>query len=76
VLALISPGSLMRMSAAEVESIFELPLSVLLDPSAPTRRAAMFNGVRREYWVWPHATHDIWGATAALLVRLAHRLRG
>jgi 8-oxo-dGTP pyrophosphatase MutT (NUDIX family) len=76
VLALISPGSLMRMSAAEVESIFELPRSVLLDPSAPTRRAAMFNGVRREYWVWPHATHDIWGATAALLVRLAHRLRG
>jgi 8-oxo-dGTP pyrophosphatase MutT (NUDIX family) len=32
-------------------------------------------GVWREYWVWPHPDHYIWGATAAILVRLAERLR-
>jgi hypothetical protein len=32
-------------------------------------------GVWREYWVWPHPQHFIWGATAAILVQLAQRLR-
>jgi hypothetical protein len=27
-------------------------------------------------WVWPHDDHHIWGATAAILVSLARRLRG
>jgi hypothetical protein len=60
---------------AEVESIFILPLSVLLDPSAPERRRAQFRGRQREFWVWPHPDHYIWGATAAILVNLAQRLR-
>ena len=32
-------------------------------------------GVWRQYWVWPHPEQFIWGATAAILVRLAERLR-
>jgi len=32
--------------------------------------------VWREYWVWPHPDHYIWGATAAILVHLARELRG
>jgi 8-oxo-dGTP pyrophosphatase MutT (NUDIX family) len=66
----------LRPSAAEVEAVFELPLSVLLDPDAPQRRRAHFRGRWREFWVWPHPEHDIWGATAAILVNLAARLRG
>jgi hypothetical protein len=30
----------------------------------------------REFWVWPHERHYIWGATAAVLVNLARLLRG
>ncbi len=63
-------------SAAEVEAVFELPLSVLLDPAAPQRRRAHFRGRWREFWVWPHPEHYIWGATAGILVNLASRLRG
>ncbi len=66
----------LRPSAAEVEAVFELPLSVLLDPAAPQRRRAHFRGRWREFWVWPHPEHYIWGATAGILVNLASRLRG
>ncbi len=62
-------------SPDEVESLFVLPLSVLLDPAAPQRRRSHFRGAWREFWVWPHPDHYIWGATAAMLVHLAHRLR-
>ena len=66
----------LRPSAAEVEAVFELPLSVLLDPDAPQRKRAHFRGRWREFWVWPHPEHYIWGATAGILVNLASRLRG
>ena len=47
--------------------------------AARSRRAAApaphVRGVWREYWVWPHPDHYIWGATAAILVHLAQKLR-
>ncbi len=76
VLALLSQGFVSRPSAQEVEAVFQLPLAVLLDPDAPQRHSAMSRGTLRQYWVWPHAEHHIWGATAAMLVHLARRLRG
>ncbi len=75
VLALLRPGFATAASASEVDAVFQLPLAVLLDPQAPRRRAVMVGGVSRGYWVWPHPEHDIWGATAAMLVQLAARLR-
>jgi 8-oxo-dGTP pyrophosphatase MutT (NUDIX family) len=62
-------------SPHEVETVFCLPLGVLLDPAAPQRRRSHVRGAWREFWVWPHPDHYIWGATAAMLVHLAHRLR-
>jgi 8-oxo-dGTP pyrophosphatase MutT (NUDIX family) len=75
VLAIIPDGLRLRPNPHEVEAIFTLPLKTLLDPAAPERRRAEFRGRNREFWVWPHADHYIWGATAAILVHLAHRLR-
>ena len=76
VLALLTPGFAEIPSPDEVEAVFQLPLAVLLDPGAPTRQRALFRGTWREYWVWPHPEHHIWGATAEILVHLAKRLRG
>jgi hypothetical protein len=59
-----------------VEALFVLPMAVLLDPEAPRRQRAPWRGHWREFWVWPHPEHYIWGATAAILVRLAAVLRG
>ena len=80
VLALLPSGMALealslRPSPHEVDAVFELPLSVLLDPEAPQRRSAVLRGRERAFWVWPHPQHHIWGATAAILVNLAARLR-
>ena len=75
VLGLVRPGLTYVASPDEVDAVFELPFSTLLDPSAPRRESHMSFGQMREYWVWPHAEHRIWGATAAILVHLADQLR-
>jgi 8-oxo-dGTP pyrophosphatase MutT (NUDIX family) len=75
VLGLLPPGLALRPAPDEVEAVFELPIGVLLDPSAPKRRRHHVRGIWREYWVWPHPEHYIWGATAAILVHLAQKLR-
>lgn len=76
VVALLAPPLHLTPHAGEVEECFELPLSVVLDPAAPERRRAEFQGRAREFWVWPHERHYIWGATAAILLNLARLLRG
>jgi 8-oxo-dGTP pyrophosphatase MutT (NUDIX family) len=75
VLAVLPPYLSYVRSTDEVESIFELPIEVVLDADAPRLQRQHVRGVWREYWVWPHPEHYIWGATAAILVRLAERLR-
>jgi 8-oxo-dGTP pyrophosphatase MutT (NUDIX family) len=81
VVGLLTPGAeiaalRLRPSAHEVAEVFELKLSVLMDPAAPRLRQATFRGRTRTFWVWPHPEHDIWGATASILMNLAARLRG
>lgn len=76
VVALLRPPLTLAHDPAEVEEPFELPLSLVLDPAAPQRRRAEHKGRVREFWVWPHERHYIWGATAAILVNLARVLRG
>jgi len=75
VLGLLPPGLALRPAPAEVECVFEMPLALLLDPLAPQRQRHESRGNLREYWVWPHPQHFIWGATAAILVHLAQKLR-
>ncbi len=75
VVGLLAPGFKMVLAAAEVDCVFELPLQVLLDPEAPKLQRAELKGRSREFWVWPHEQHYIWGATAAILVKLAQVLR-
>jgi 8-oxo-dGTP pyrophosphatase MutT (NUDIX family) len=75
VLSVLPPDLIYQVSPHEVEAIFELPMDVVMDPDAPRRQRQHVGGVWREYWVWPHPDHFIWGATAAILVQLAQRLR-
>ncbi len=77
VVGLVAEAVLAGLQAhpAEVEEMFVLPLAVVTDPKAPRRLRMQRRGEWREYWVWPHARHLIWGATAAILVQLAERLR-
>jgi 8-oxo-dGTP pyrophosphatase MutT (NUDIX family) len=75
VVALLRPPFDLRHDPGEVAEAFEYPLAQLLDPAAPQRRSQEFRGRLREFWVWPHERHYIWGATASMLVTLAAVLR-
>jgi 8-oxo-dGTP pyrophosphatase MutT (NUDIX family) len=75
VVGLVPAGLAYVPAPGEVDSVFELSLTVLLDPAAPARQRAFLRGAWREYWAWPHAEHEIWGATAAILLDLAQMLR-
>jgi 8-oxo-dGTP pyrophosphatase MutT (NUDIX family) len=75
VLGLVPPGLRYHPTPGEVDAVFELPIDVLLDPSAPRQERQERDGIMRDVWVWPHPQHYIWGATAAILVHLAERLR-
>lgn len=75
VLGVLMPGFDLRPAPDEVEAVFELSIDVLLDPGAPKQQRRQVRGMWREFWVWPHPDHYIWGATAAILVHLAQKLR-
>ena len=75
ILGLLPPGLTYNPSPREVDAIFEFPFATLLDPDAPKRQRQHVRGQWREYWVWPHPDHFIWGATAAIMHHLAGKLR-
>ncbi|MCU4161955.1 CoA pyrophosphatase [Acidiphilium sp. AL] len=62
-------------SPGEVAAIFPLGLGDLLNPALPEWRRAHWRGGTRDFPVWPHPDHVIWGATAWILFRLAEALR-
>ncbi len=65
----------LTLSPHEVEHAFELVLPALLDPATAERRSREWRGRARHFWVIAHPEQYIWGATAAILVGLAARLR-
>ncbi|WP_376095501.1 CoA pyrophosphatase [Roseomonas sp. CCTCC AB2023176] len=75
VIALLDPPLALTPAPEEVAEVFEYPLARLLDPAAPRRESGVFGGRTREYWIWPHDRHRIWGATATMLRSLALALR-
>ncbi|HEX8387539.1 MAG TPA: CoA pyrophosphatase [Sphingomonas sp.] len=75
VIGVTLPDLALRPSEAEVAGVFEAPLAFLLD-RANHREAEMdWKGRRRTYWEIEWEDKRIWGATAAMIVNLARRLR-
>ena len=58
----------------EVAEIFEAPLEHFLDPQRYQRHEYHFNGRHRHYVAIPYQGRYIWGATAGMLLSLAHIL--
>ncbi len=57
----------------EVEEIFDVPLSFLLDPANRLDGEGHFQGHKRFYYSYAYQEHRIWGATAGMLANLAAR---
>ena len=74
VLGIVPPGLVLVPAADEVAAVFEVPLAFLLDPANHEHRQSEWQGRTRSYYVIPWPEHEIWGATAAIIVNLARRL--
>lgn len=70
VLGLIQPPLELTPDPREVESVFEVPLSFLLDPANRQRRTRELQGRSVGFYVFEYQGHMIWGATAGMLVNL------
>lgn len=79
VLGVIAPDLPLVPHDREVAAVFEVPLGYVLDPANHVQRETRFAGETRYYveipWDDDGTPRRIWGATAAILVNLAARLR-
>jgi 8-oxo-dGTP pyrophosphatase MutT (NUDIX family) len=74
VVGALAPGFALVPEPREVAEVFEVPLAFLLDPANRRRESREIAGRQRRYYAFTYAGHEIWGATAAIIVNLAERL--
>ncbi|GGB16503.1 hypothetical protein GCM10011380_02490 [Sphingomonas metalli] len=75
IVGVIPPDLPLIPAEAEVASVFEVPLSFLLDTRNHRPGSAVFRGAERRFIEIPWQDRRIWGATAAMLVNLSRRLQ-
>lgn len=74
VVALISPAFALVLNRAEVDDVFEVPLSFLMTPANHARHSREWKGVQRSFYAMPYGERYIWGVTAGILRGLYERL--
>jgi len=71
VVGLVDPRFTAEPNPQEVDQVFEVPLSFLMNPAHHRRHAHEAEGLRREWFSMPYRQgpheHFIWGATAGML---------
>jgi 8-oxo-dGTP pyrophosphatase MutT (NUDIX family) len=72
--ARVRPGFTLRISEAEVDDAFEVPLAFLMNPANHQVHSKEFRGIARSYYAMPFAERYIWGATAGILRVLYERI--
>lgn len=74
VLGVVPPDLTLRINRDEVDEVFEVPLSFLLEPANRVERIVDWQGRKRGYLEIMHEGRRIWGATAAIIANLSYRL--
>ena len=74
VLATVRTGFSLVANPGEVEAVFDVPLSFLMDPENHTRESATFRNIERNYYVMPYQDRRIWGITAGIVRSIYERL--
>ena len=74
VLGVVPPGLNFTLQPDEVAAVFEAPLHYLLEPGHQSVRTVEWDGNERRYYEILWEGQRIWGATAAMIVNLSHRL--
>lgn len=76
VVAFVRPDYPVELDATEVDEIFEVPLDFLLDSRNHVPRVRKFDDEEIVFVDFPYGRHNIWGATAGMLMTLCRTLRG
>lgn len=76
VVGLVQPQLDLRLDHSEVAATFELPLSHLLDPANHRSRERVLGNVTLHVHDIPFEEHNIWGATAGILMSLYRLVQG
>ena len=74
VVARIAQEARLYPSPDEVAEVFEVPLDFILEPANLRRYTMEYRGKHRPMVEFVHGGHRIWGATAAMLLNLLHRM--
>jgi 8-oxo-dGTP pyrophosphatase MutT (NUDIX family) len=72
--AVVDPAFTLAINAAEVEDVFEAPLSFLMDAVNHQLHQREWKGRMRQFYAMPYEDRYIWGATAGILRNLYERL--
>jgi 8-oxo-dGTP pyrophosphatase MutT (NUDIX family) len=75
VVARILPGYKLTPQVDEVDDIFDVPLSFLLDSHNRETQSRDWKGMTRYYYVYTYGTRYIWGATAGMIKNLSDRFQ-
>jgi 8-oxo-dGTP pyrophosphatase MutT (NUDIX family) len=74
VVGFVRPGFNLKLAPREVESTFEVPLDHILDLDNHRSRLRMIGETAVQVYDIPFGEHNIWGATAGILVALRRLL--
>jgi 8-oxo-dGTP pyrophosphatase MutT (NUDIX family) len=72
VVALLHPGYELRLDSAEVDEVFEVPLGVIMNRSRYLPNRRQLRGFEVLTYDLPFGDHQIWGATAGMLLTLCN----
>lgn len=75
VIGVVAPDLPLHPSETEVASVFEVPLSFLLNPANHREGRGVWQGSERRFFEINWQDRRIWGATAAICVNLSRRLQ-
>ncbi len=74
IIAIMDAGASVAANPDEVDYVFEVPLSFLMNPQNHQRGSRVFEGTRRHYLEMPYGDHYIWGVTAGIIRVMYERL--
>jgi len=74
VVALVAPGFTLAPAPSEVDDVFEVPLSFLMNAANHQRHRRIWQGVERQFYAMPYGERYIWGATAGMLRNFHDRM--
>ncbi|NSZ84574.1 CoA pyrophosphatase [Agrobacterium tumefaciens] len=73
VLSVVRPGFDLTLNPTEVDEVFEVPLSFLMDPANHGRGSRIFQGKERFFYEMPYGERYIWGITAGIVRTIYER---